>query len=236
MTITIPNAALLEIDVQNDFCPAYTAPSGERMPAGALAVAGGDAVIPPLNALARRFAQEGGKVIATADWHPPDHVSFAASHPGKKPGDSVFLPPGGGRGKPQDGPMEQLLWASHCVQGQAGACFHALLDTDPAHLIIRKGYRKALDSYSAFFENDQATPTGLNGYLRGLPIDTVILGGLAEDYCVLYSALDARRLGYRTIVVLDAVRGVGIPEGSVERARKTMENAGILLIQSKDIL
>jgi nicotinamidase/pyrazinamidase len=219
-------AALIEIDVQNDFCPAYTAAPGRNKPPGALAVNRGDEIIGPLNALARRFAGAGGKVIATQDWHPPGHVSFASSHPGKKAGEILDLPPLEG----------QVLWPDHCVQGGEGAAFHEGLDLWPVAFIIRKGYRKTLDSYSAFFENDRTTPTGLDGLLRGLGVKAVYMGGLATDYCVLYSALDAARLGYKTTVIADAVRGVGYPEGSVQRALERMKEAGILLVDSEDLL
>jgi nicotinamidase/pyrazinamidase len=207
-------SALLEIDVQNDFCPG-----------GALAVEGGDEVADTLNRLAALFAQRGGRVIATQDWHPADHVSFAASHQGKKPGDAVDLPAVKG----------QVLWPSHCIRGSFGAAFHPRLDLEPLHLILRKGFRKNLDSYSAFFENDRKTPTGLEGFLKGLSIDSIVLGGLAVDYCVLYSALDAAALGFKTLVVRDAVRGVGVPEGSVERAFDTLEKEGILVVDSGEI-
>jgi nicotinamidase/pyrazinamidase len=225
MILTIHESALLEIDVQNDFCPSYAAASGEKRPRGALAVAGGDAVTEPLNALAVRFAREGGPVIATADWHPARHSSFAASHPGKKPGDAVSLPSVG----------EQVLWPVHCVQGTEGAAFHDRLDLRPVTLIIRKGFRQNLDSYSAFFENDRKTPTGLDGFLKGLGIKTVVLGGLATDYCVFYSAMDAAALRYTAVVLTDAVRGVGFPEGSVEKALADMEAAGILLLDSGEL-
>jgi nicotinamidase/pyrazinamidase len=217
------DAALIEIDVQNDFCPAYTASGGDKPP-GALAVDRGDEVIGPLNALASRFAEAGGRVVATQDWHPPGHVSFASSHPGKKAGETPDLPPG------------QVLWPDHCVRGSEGAGFHEALDLRPVTLILRKGYRKNLDSYSAFFENDRTTPTGLDGFLRGLAVRAVYIGGLATDYCVLYSALDAVRLGYKTAVIADAIRGVGYPQGSAERALARMEEEGILLVNSGDLL
>jgi nicotinamidase/pyrazinamidase len=225
MTIDFTTGALLEIDVQNDFCPAYTTVSGGKRPPGALAVNRGDEVIPPLNALAVKIARFGGKVIATADWHPAKHISFASSHEGKQAGNSIDLP----------GVKGQVLWPDHCVRGGAGAAFHEKLDLRPVHLILRKGCRENLDSYSAFFENDRKTPTGLDGFLRGLGIKTVLLGGLAVDYCVLYSALDAARLGYQTLVLKDAVRGVGYPEGSVERAFKLMEEGGVLLLDSGEL-
>ena len=208
-------SALLIIDVQNDFCPN-----------GALAVSRGDEVIGPLNDLALIFSRKGARVIATQDWHPGDHVSFASSHPGKKSGDMVKVK--GSKAAIED----QVLWPDHCVQNTQGAEFYKNLDTGLLHMIIRKGYRKQLDSYSAFFENDRITPTGLDGFLKGLSMDTVFLGGLATDYCVFYSAMDAIALGYRTYVIKDAVRGVGYPEGSVERALETMENAGVILADS----
>ena len=225
MITDVRKAALLVIDVQNDFCPPYTAASGEKYPAGTLAVGGGDEVISPLNALARRLAAAGGRVIATQDWHPAGHVSFASTHRGKKPGDTVDLP----------GIGVQALWPDHCVQGSFGAAFHEKLDLVPVNLVLRKGFRPGLDSYSAFFENDRKTPTGLEGFLRGLGLETVLIGGLATDYCVFYSALDAVRLGFGTTVLGDAVRGVGYPEGSVERALAEMKAAGIGLVPSEEI-
>ena len=207
-------SALLEIDVQNDFCPN-----------GALAVNRGDEVTAPLNRLALVFSRHGGKVIATQDWHPGNHVSFASSHPGKKPGETIQTPD----------VAEQILWPSHCVQGTAGAEFHKNLDVSPVQLIIRKGFHQELDSYSAFFENDQKTPTGLDGFLKGLGVKSVFLGGLATDYCVYYSAMDAVKLGYKTFVLRDAVQGVGYPEGSVEKAFRLMEQAGICIIDSNNL-
>ncbi|MDR1618371.1 MAG: bifunctional nicotinamidase/pyrazinamidase [Treponema sp.] len=218
--------ALLVIDVQNDFCPSYTSVSGEKYPAGALAVGGGDEVVAPLNALARRLAAAGGRVIATQDWHPAGHVSFASAHPGKKPGETAVLP----------GIGVQALWPDHCVQGSFGAAFHEKLDLGPVNLVLRKGFRPGLDSYSAFFENDRTTLTGLEGFLKGLGVDTVLIGGLATDYCVFYSALDAVRLGFKTLVPGDAVRGVGYPEGSVEKALAEMKAAGIGLVSSEEFL
>jgi nicotinamidase/pyrazinamidase len=214
MNLNFTRSALLEIDVQNDFCPG-----------GALAVNKGDEVIDPLNTLSSLFAKKGGKIIATQDWHLQDHASFAASHPGKKPGDTVDLP----------GVTAQVLWPSHCVQGSFGAAFHPRLDLSPVHFILRKGYRQNIDSYSAFFENDRKTPTGLEGFLKGLSIDTLVLGGLATDYCVLYSALDAAARGFNTLVARDAVRGVGFPAGSVEKAFALLEEAGIAVIDSGEL-
>jgi nicotinamidase/pyrazinamidase len=198
MDIHFESSALIEIDVQNDFCPG-----------GALAVADGDAVIAPLNEAARRFAAAGAPVIATQDWHPAGHCSFASTG-----------------GKPAEG---EVLWPDHCVQGSAGADLHRALDTRPVTLIVRKGFRPAIDSYSAFFENDRKTSTGLAAYLRGLGVDTVYLGGLATDYCVFYSAMDAVNLGFTVYLLKDAARGVGYPEGSVEKALREMESAGVVL-------
>ena len=207
-------SALIIVDVQNDFCPG-----------GALAIENGDMVIEPLNRLASLFANRSGRVVATQDWHPQDHVSFAVSHENKKPGDTIDLPEVKG----------QVLWPCHCVQGSAGADFHERLDLKQPNLIIRKGFRSGLDSYSAFFENDRKTPTGLDGFLKALSIDTLVLGGLATDYCVLYSALDAAALGYKTIVAVDAVRGVNYPAGSVERAFELLTAAGVILAGTGDI-
>jgi nicotinamidase/pyrazinamidase len=147
------------------------------------------------------------------------------------PGDLIDLSPDGTAGV-----HSQVLWPDHCVQGSRGAAFHEKLDLKPLSLILRKAFRPGLDSYSAFFENDRQTPTGLEGWLRGLGMDTVVLGGLATDYCVLYSALDARRLGFTVIVLEDAVRGVGYPEGSVEKALEEMKDQGIRLRSSEELL
>ncbi|MDR1654626.1 MAG: bifunctional nicotinamidase/pyrazinamidase [Treponema sp.] len=225
MTGGIRHTALIEIDIQNDFCPAYASLSGEKYPDGALAVEGGDDVIEPLNKLARAFAAQGARVIATQDWHPADHVSFASAHPGCKAGDAVDTAELKG----------QMLWPDHCVQGKNGAAFHERLDLEHVSLIIRKGFRRKLDSYSAFYENDRKTPTGLSAFLRGLEIGTVVLGGLATDYCVFYSAMDAVKEGYKTIVLLDACRGVGYPEGSVEKALDGMKQAGVILAHSSEL-
>jgi nicotinamidase/pyrazinamidase len=217
---------LLAIDVQNDFCPAYIAASGEKTAPGALAVQNGGEVIPPLNALAAAFAAAGARAAATQDWHPAGHVSFASSHPGKKTGDRVELP----------GTGEQVLWPDHCVQGSGGADFHEAFDLKPFSLIVRKGFRPGLDSYSAFFENDRKTPTGLAGWIHGLGIETLVIGGLATDYCVFYSALDAKQLGLDVIIAGDAVRGVGYPAGSVELALDGMRAAGIAFAASAELL
>jgi len=210
-----PQTFLLIIDVQYDF-----------LPGGALAVKSGDAVIEPINALSRAITAKGGRAAATQDWHCPGHISFASSHESKNPGDvldTAFV-------------RQQVLWPDHCVQGTRGAAFHAELDLNPVSMIIRKGFRQELDSYSAFFENDKVTPTGLDGWMKTLGIQTVIMGGIATDYCVLYSALDCKRLGFNVIIASDAVRGVGYPEGSIEKAITTMKDAGIEISSSKDII
>jgi nicotinamidase/pyrazinamidase len=203
------------IDVQNDFCPG-----------GALAVNDGDAVVAPLNALSSALAAKGGRTVATQDWHPAGHISFASSHNGKNPGDVIDTPLVKG----------QVLWPDHCVQGTNGAAFHQELDLKPVSLIIRKGFRMELDSYSAFFENDRCTSTGLEGGIKQMNIETVIIGGLATDYCVFYSAMDCKRLGFNTIIASDAVRGVGIPSGSVENALSTMKSNGIEFLSSAELL
>lgn len=196
------NKALIVIDIQNDFCPG-----------GALAVANGDAIIPRVNALMDEFSA----VVLTQDWHPKGHSSFASSHSGKVPFESVTMAYG-----------EQTLWPDHCVQGSDGAAFHPELRTDPADLVIRKGFRPAIDSYSAFFENDRTTPTGLDGYLRSRGISSVTFVGLATDYCVAYSALDAARLGYRATVLLGACRGIDLG-GSLARMTDEMRAAHVAL-------
>ena len=200
--------ALVVIDVQNDFCPG-----------GALAVADGDAVVPACNALIRRFEH----VVLTQDWHPPGHRSFASAHPGRSPFETIELDYGA-----------QTLWPDHCVQGTAGAALHAGLDATRAELLVRKGFRPAIDSYSAFYENDRASPTGLAGYLRERGFMRVFLCGLATDYCVAWSALDARRLHFDAVVVLDACRAIDLG-GSLERALASMRAAGVSLAQSAEL-
>jgi len=193
--------ALLVIDVQNDFCPG-----------GALAVPEGDAVVEGINAMMPEF----DAVILTQDWHPAGHSSFASSHPGKAPMEMIEMPYG-----------PQVLWPDHCVQGTRGAEFHPRLRTD-GDLIIRKGFRPAIDSYSAFFENDQTTPTGLEGYLRTRGIDKLTLVGLATDFCVRFSAEDAARLGFDVSVRLEACRGIDL-DGSLNAALDAMKSAGVTL-------
>jgi nicotinamidase/pyrazinamidase len=193
---------LVVVDVQNDFCPG-----------GALAIPEGDAIIPAVNRLAGDFAH----VILTQDWHPPGHLSFASAHPGRQPFETIQAPYG-----------PQTLWPDHCVQGMAGAAFHPALDVPQAELILRKGYRGAIDSYSTFRENDRRTPTGLAGYLRERGFDCVTLCGLATDYCVLFSALDARAAGFAVEVVASACRGIDL-DGSLARAMQAMTEAGVTI-------
>ncbi|RYG91501.1 bifunctional nicotinamidase/pyrazinamidase [Loktanella sp. IMCC34160] len=195
--------ALIVIDVQNDFCPG-----------GALAVPGGDEIVPGINGLMVDF----DTVILTQDWHPAGHSSFASSHPGKAPMELTQMPYG-----------PQVLWPDHCIQGTDGAAFHRGLRTD-GDLIMRKGFNPEIDSYSAFFENDHATPTGLEGYLRTRGITTLTMVGLATDFCVNYSAVDAARLGFDVTVRLDLCRAIDF-DGSLEAARQGMAAAGVTLTE-----
>ncbi|HPD93656.1 MAG: bifunctional nicotinamidase/pyrazinamidase [Rhodobacter sp.] len=194
--------ALIAIDIQNDFCPG-----------GALAVDEGDAVVPQVNALMDDFAVR----VLTQDWHPEDHLSFAANHAGAAPFSMTEMPYG-----------PQVLWPRHCVQGTEGAAFHRALRTNPADLILRKGFRPEIDSYSAFFENDRTTATGLEGYLRTRGVTHLTLVGLATDFCVAYSALDAARLGFTVVVRLDACRAIDL-NGSLDEALRQMRAAGVTL-------
>jgi nicotinamidase/pyrazinamidase len=200
---------LLVIDVQNDFCPG-----------GALAVPRGDEVIAPIRRIAPRFQH----IVLTQDWHPPNHSSFAASHPGKQPYDSIELAYG-----------RQTLWPPHCVQGTRGAEFHPSLHLPQAELILRKGFRSQIDSYSAFFENDHSTPTGLAGYLRERGFARVFLVGLAYDYCVGYSALDARRLGFSAFVLRDACCAIDF-NGSANSMNAEFAKSGVEVIDSAELL
>jgi nicotinamidase/pyrazinamidase len=194
--------ALIVIDVQNDFCPG-----------GALAVDGGDQIIPAINEMMPQF----DAVILTQDWHPSGHSSFASSHAGKDPFALVDMPYG-----------PQVLWPDHCVQGSDGAQFHSALATDPADMVIRKGYNPAIDSYSAFFENDHKTPTGLHGYCQTRGITRLTMVGLALDFCVNYSAVDAAGLGYDVTVLQDACRAIDL-DGSLAAALSGMKEAGVSL-------
>jgi len=194
------NDVLLVIDVQNDFCPG-----------GALEVPRGDEVVPIVNRLARRFSN----VVLTQDWHPPDHLSFASAHPGRRPFEMVMAAYG-----------PQVLWPDHCVQGSMGADFHKVLSIPHAGLVLRKGTRRTIDSYSAFYENDRRTPTGLVGYLRERNIAQVFIAGLAFDFCVRYSAEDAARAGFNAIVIDDACRGIDM-EGSMAATHRSFESLHI---------
>ena len=198
-----PDHALIVIDVQNDFCPG-----------GALAVSGGDEIVARINDLMPEYAT----VLLTQDWHPADHSSFAAMHPGAAPFSQIDMPYG-----------PQTLWPIHCVQGSIGAAFHRDLRTDAAQMIVRKGFRQPIDSYSALFENDKTTPTGLEGYLRVRGVRRLTLVGLATDYCVAYSALDAARLGFEVTVRLEACRAIDLG-GSLAVALDHMRAAGVLLV------
>ncbi len=201
--------ALIGIDIQNDFCPS-----------GALEVVDGDQVVALTNALMTVFDH----VVLTQDWHPAGHTSFAASHPGTNPFDRIDAPYGA-----------QTLWPDHCVQGTAGAAFHADLMRDRAELIVRKGFRRDIDSYSAFFENDQTTPTGLAGYLRERGFKRLFLTGLATDFCVAYSALDARKEGFEVFLIEDACRAIDL-DGSLAAAWQQMSAVGVKRIDSADLI
>jgi nicotinamidase/pyrazinamidase len=200
---------LLVIDVQNDF-----------MPGGALAVPHGDEIVPIVNGLAARFDH----VVLTQDWHPHDHVSFAANHAGSQPFDTLPLPYG-----------QQVLWPVHCVQGTPGAAFHAGLEAVHARLIVRKGYRREVDSYSAFVEADRRSTTGLAGYLRELGVKRVWCCGLATDYCVAWSALDARAAGFDVVLIDDACRAIDL-DGSLERAWGQLREAGVVRRSAEDVM
>jgi nicotinamidase/pyrazinamidase len=195
-----PHSVLIIVDVQNDF-----------MPGGALAVPRGQEVISAVNRLGRRFEN----VVLTQDWHPAGHASFASSHADRQPFEAIELAYG-----------TQVLWPDHCVQGTPGAALHAELDVPHAQMIVRKGYRKAIDSYSGFLEADRKTPTGLEGYLRSRGLERCYIVGLATDFCVAWTALDARSLGFEATVIEDACRGIDTG-GSLARAWSQMEAAGV---------
>lgn len=201
--------ALLLVDIQNDF-----------MPFGALPVRDGDAVVEVANRLARRF----DLVVATQDWHPADHGSFAVNHPGTKPGDVIYL-----------SGVEQVLWPPHCVQDTAGASFHSGLDVALIDHVVRKGTDPGIDSYSGFFDNDHRKATGLEPYLRGRSVTEVVLAGLATDYCVKYTALDAISLGLGVTVVADGCRAVDLVPGDGERALAEMGGAGCAVVASGEL-
>lgn len=201
--------ALLVIDLQNDFCPG-----------GALEVPNGDTIIPTINELSEEF----DIVLQTQDWHPAGHSSFASSHKGKEPFETTEMPYG-----------TQVLWPDHCVQGTEGAAFHPDLKTNRSQLVIRKGFRKQIDSYSAFFENDDETTTGLTGYLRDRGVDSLYVVGLAADFCVKWSVLDGIKEGFDLFVVEDAVKGIDL-DGSVDQAWEEMMEAGANKVSSQDLL
>jgi nicotinamidase/pyrazinamidase len=208
MTATFgDNDVLIAVDVQIDFCPG-----------GALAVPHGDEVVPVVNRLAARFHN----VVLTQDWHPRGHASFASSHPGKKPFETIAASYG-----------PQVLWPDHCVQATPGAAFHPALQIPHAGLIVRKGMDRAIDSYSAFYENDRKTPTGLVGYLRERGFTRVFLAGLALDFCVRYSAEDARREGFAVFVVEDGCRGIDVG-GSVAATRASFAELGIAYLAMRE--
>jgi nicotinamidase/pyrazinamidase len=200
---------LILVDIQSDFCPG-----------GALAVAEGDRVVEVANAISRRF----DLVVATQDWHPPGHGSFASSNPGHVPGELISL-----------GGLEQVLWPDHCVYGSEGAEFHSDLDLGPVEAIFRKGTDRSFDSYSGFFDNGRRKDTGLAAYLRGRGVDEVFVMGLATDYCVKFTALDALESGFRTSLIEDGCRGVELAPGDVAAAVAAMERAGIQRVQSREI-
>ncbi|MFT5111915.1 MAG: nicotinamidase/pyrazinamidase [Parasphingorhabdus sp.] len=199
---------LLVIDVQNDFCAN-----------GALAVPDGDAVVSIINRQSEKFKHR----ILTQDWHPADHQSFASNHDGKNPFDLIELDYG-----------SQVLWPDHCVQGSSGAEFHGDLITDGAELILRKGFRAEIDSYSAFFENDQTTPTGLTGYFRNRGFSRLFMAGLATDFCVAYSALDARKEGFEVFLIEEGCRAIDM-NGSLDDALGKMRDAGVNWVSSKNL-
>ncbi|MEX1107755.1 MAG: bifunctional nicotinamidase/pyrazinamidase [Dongiaceae bacterium] len=199
---TAKSTVLIVVDVQNDFCPG-----------GALAVKGGDEIVPLVNRLIDEFAH----VVLTQDWHTPNHTSFASQHPGKAPFENIELSYGA-----------QTLWPDHCVQGTIGAAFHPDLRWTKAELVVRKGFHPPIDSYSAFFENDRVTPTGLAGYLRERGLTRLAMVGLATDFCVAFSALDAAGHGFETSVLLDGCRAIDL-NGSLAASEKAMRDAGVKL-------
>ncbi len=210
---TQPNDALIIVDMQNDF-----------MPYGALPVAEGDLIVPGVNQLAEKFYNAGNCIVLTQDWHPPDHNSFASAHEGKEPYEPYST----------EG-IGPILWPDHCVQGTTGADFHPDLVTKYASVIIRKGTNPKIDSYSTFIENDKKTETGLSGYLRTLGIERIFICGLALDYCVFYSAIDGKTLGFDVVYVIDLTKPVGAPEGVVSNALETMTEKGIIFSTSEEI-
>ncbi len=209
MVVSLEKAALLVVDVQNDFCPG-----------GRLGVKEGDVVVPVINRIVKKFF----KVIATVDWHPKDHVSFASNHPGMEVFDIVDV-----------NGVDQVLWPDHCVQGTEGADFCPGLEDKYFDIILRKGSDPLLDSYSAFYENDRKTPTGLEYYLKNFGVSETYICGLATDYCVFYSAIDSVKTGFNTKLIIDATCGVDVPQGNVKKAVDDMKLAGVSIVGSQDL-
>jgi nicotinamidase-related amidase len=201
----VSSDALIIVDVQNDF-----------LPGGALAVEEGNQIIEGINRVAESFRKKKAHIIFTQDWHTPDHLSFASSHPGKKPGEEF-----------QTEAIGPVLWPDHCVQGTNGAEFHKDLKVDYAHVIIRKGYNPKIDSYSGFLENDKKSETGLAGVLKSLKIKRIFICGLALDYCAYYTAMDGKDFGFNVIFLVNLTRGIDLPEGNISRALKSMTEKGI---------
>jgi nicotinamidase/pyrazinamidase len=208
-----PNDALIIVDMQNDF-----------MPSGALPVAEGDLIVPGINTLAEKFHDTGNCIVLTQDWHPPNHHSFASAHEGKEPYEPYST----------EG-IGPVLWPDHCVQGTTGADFHPDLITKYANIIIHKGTNPEIDSYSTFMENDKKSETGLSGYLRTLGIERIFICGLALDYCVYYSAIDGKNLGFDVVYVIDLTKPVGAPEGVVSNALETMTAEEITFTNAEEI-
>jgi nicotinamidase/pyrazinamidase len=208
-----PTDAFIVVDLQYDF-----------LPGGSLAVPDGDQVIAPINALAKCFRRSGGHVLLTQDWHPPGHRSFASNHEGREPFEQIEMPYG-----------MQILWPDHCIMGTRGAEITRNLEAANAELVIRKGFNAEVDSYSAFREADRRTPTGLAGYLRERGFERVFCAGLATDFCVAWTAQDAKAAGFETFVVLDACRAIDT-EGSLSRAMEVMERDGVRICSASDIL
>ena len=209
----VQSDALIIVDVQNDF-----------LPGGALAVEEGDQIIEGINRVAEIFRRKKAYIILTQDWHTSDHLSFASSHPGKKPGDEF-----------QTEAIGPILWPDHCVQGTNGAEFHKDLKIDYGHVIIRKGYNPKIDSYSGFLENDKKSETGLSGVLKSLKIKRILICGLALDYCAYYTAMDGIDFGFNVIFLVDLTRGINLPEGNISRVLKNMTEKGIKFSKGENL-
>jgi nicotinamidase/pyrazinamidase len=210
----IQSDALIIVDMQNDFTPG-----------GALFVEEGDLIIDGINEIADVFKNNSRNVILTQDWHPPGHLSFASSHPGKNPGDEY---------QTEDGTIGPVLWPDHCVQGTIGAAFHKDLDINVASLILRKGRNPTVDSYSAFLENDKKTETGLGGYLKSNLVNRIFVCGLALDYCCYYTAMDAIDLGFNAYFIIDLTKGIDLPPGNVSISIENMKKKGIKFVNQKN--